>query len=285
MSDIAFLPHRSIIRITGEERRDFLEPLLSCGFAPLEEGKATWGALLTPQGKFLHDLFIFEREGSLFLEIEHDRREDLIRRLRLYKLRRPIEIIDDSETYDVAAAWGEKTAGLEPVLLYEDPRHQKAGWRMIFPKNKALSLLQKAGVTPCPLADYDQRRICLGLPDGSRDLQVDKAILMENGFDELGGIDWKKGCFIGQELTARTRYRGLVKKRLLPLSYQGAAPREHAPILQDGKEVGDVRSIGKSKLLALMRLTALENTAPLEAEGTLLTLSIPDWVKLPEKAD
>ena len=122
----------------------------------------------------------------------------------------------------------------------------------------------------------------MGVPDGSRDLQVEKAILLENGFDELHGIDWDKGCYMGQELTARTRYRGLIKKRLLPVRFDGPTPAPGSQVTCEGKDAGTLCSSIGDRGLALLRLERLDG--PLLAGGTLLKPEPPDWIKLPERA-
>jgi folate-binding protein YgfZ len=126
--------------------------------------------------------------------------------------------------------------------------------------------------------DYDHLRISLGVPDGSRDLPVEKAILLENGFDELNAIDWDKGCYMGQELTARTRYRGLVRKRLMPVAIEGPAPEFGAPLLLGDKEAGEMRSASGDIGLALVRLEALGQGA-LTSGASRLTPAKPDWAK------
>jgi folate-binding protein YgfZ len=140
--------------------------------------------------------------------------------------------------------------------------------------------LKEAGFEAAELADYDALRIGLGLPDGSRDMEVEKAILLENGFDELGGVDWDKGCYMGQELTARTKYRALIKKRLLPVRIDGPTPPPDTPILTNGKEVGRLRSSAKGQALALLRLEALNGDAPeLVAGEAKLSPQRPDWLR------
>ena len=143
-----------------------------------------------------------------------------------------------------------------------------------------MAALQGAGLAPAGPTDYDALRIRLGVPDGSRDLEVERSTLLENGFDELGGIDWDKGCFMGQELTARTKYRGLVKKRLVPVEIDGPAPAPGTPVTADGKDAGVVRSVadGLGLGLALIRLEHLE--APLSAGAARLTVRKPAWMKI-----
>jgi folate-binding protein YgfZ len=129
--------------------------------------------------------------------------------------------------------------------------------------------------------DWDAHRLSLGLPDGSRDLEAEKTVLLEAGFDELGGVSWTKGCYMGQELTARTRYRGLLKRRLVPVSVAGAMPAPGTPVLRDGAEVGTMRSGRDALGLAVLRLEAL-SAGGLACGAATLTPRIPDWMRLPE---
>ena len=117
-----------------------------------------------------------------------------------------------------------------------------AGLRAVLPVGNAADLLADHGSSAGNTDDYDLPRLTLGLPDGSRDLILEKSILLESGFDELHGVDWKKGCYMGQELTARTKYRGLIKKRLVPVTVDGPLPEPGTPVMADGKEIGEVRS-------------------------------------------
>ncbi len=163
-------------------------------------------------------------------------------------------------------------------LAYVDPRLAALGARALLPKANAAAALDAAGCAPAGLDDYDRLRISLGVPDGSRDLEVEKSILLENGFDELHGVDWDKGCFLGQELTARTKYRALIKKRLLPVEIDGPAPALGTPVLADGKEAGVMRSATDGIGLALLRLEYLaEEGGTLTAGEARLTPKKPDW--------
>ncbi|RKQ70449.1 CAF17-like 4Fe-4S cluster assembly/insertion protein YgfZ [Oceanibaculum indicum] len=297
MTELSYiLPPRRLLKVSGEDRQSFLQGLVSNDVAKVTPDRALWSALLTAQGKFLHDFFIAEQDGTYLLDAEVDRLDDLKRRLSLYRLRAKaaIEVVEDMQ---VAIAWGDdalKALGLPDEagaavpfgggVAFADPRLAGAGARLYLPD---VAALEAAGFAAGDPAAYDRLRISLGLPDGSRDMQVDKAILLENGFDELHGVDWKKGCYVGQELTARTKYRGLIKKRLLPVGIAGPLPEAGAIIEADGKEAGEMRSavdgpdfaVG----LALLRLEALESGARLTVGDTVLTPLTPDWVVLPEK--
>ncbi len=142
-------------------------------------------------------------------------------------------------------------------------------------------------LSPVPLpatateADWDRYRLALGLPDGSRDLEPERTVLLEAGFDELGGVSWTKGCFMGQELTARTRYRGLVKRRLVPVRAEGALPAPGTPVTQNGAEVGTMRSGRDDAGLALLRLQAIGAAGELRCGEALLRPVVPAWMRLP----
>jgi hypothetical protein len=146
----------------------------------------------------------------------------------------------------------------------------------VLPRSGASAALEDAGFTASTPAGYDALRIGLGVPDGSRDLEVERSPLLENGFDELHGIDWDKGCFMGQELTARTKYRALIKKRLVPVTIEGPAPEPGTQVTAEGKDAGVLRSSVDGVGLALLRLDRLN--APLVAGEARLIPKKPDWV-------
>ncbi len=286
------LADRGVLRLSGPDARAFLQGIVSNDVEQATPRHAIWSAFLTPQGKYLHDFFLVEHNGALLLEGERDRLPDLAKRLKLYKLRSKAEIEDVSEAFHVAALVGEAAltalslpaepgaaAACGDGVVYADPRLAAAGARAILPAESAEQTLRDSGFALGTRADYDQVRIPLGLPDGSRDMEIDKAILLENGFDELKGVDWQKGCYLGQELTARTKYRGLVKKRLLPVKIEGALPEGETAITRDGKEVGELRSHVEGWGLALLRLKELEDLPEggLTLGDAKLTPKKPDW--------
>ena len=224
-------PHRSVIAIGGPDRVDFLQGLISNDTTKVAPGRAIWAALLTPQGRFLNDMFVADAgDGTLLLETERERAAALAKKFSLYKLRSKVTVEDRGEKLEVAVAYGPDAATTLPIegaIAFVDPRLGELGIRVIAPAGTAAPLLQSHGFSAAPLQSYDELRLTLGVPDGSRDLVVEKALLLENGFDELNGVDWQKGCYMGQELTARTKYRALIKKRLFPVQDRGrsAAPR------------------------------------------------------------
>ena len=269
---IALLPDRAVLEISGEDRVAFLQGLVSNDVTNARADQALWAGLLTPQGKWLADFFVIATPEALLLDVEAAQLSMLIQRLSRFRLRAKVALRDASADWRVHAAWGE---GAPPEgLAARDPRLPEAGWRVL-----ASSPLP----TSASAADYDAHRIGLGLPDGSKDMEAEKSVLLEGGFAELNGISWTKGCYMGQELTARTRYRGLLKRRLVPVAIDGPAPERGTPISAiDGTEAGEMRSSHGAQGLALLRLEWLDKGA-LAAGGARLTPQPPPWMKLPEE--
>ena len=291
------LADRGVLALRGADVRPFLQGLISNDVGRIRADQAAYAALLTPQGKFLFDFFIAEQGDALLLETELARLADLQRRLMMYRLRSKVEIEDVSARLVVAALVGEDVGGvldlparpgacrtLDQGLAFIDPRLVRMGARALLPQSSAASTLAALGLETAPRAEYERLRLGLGVPDGSRDLIVEKATLLESGFEELNGVDFNKGCFVGQELTARMKYRSLVRKRLLPVIFVGAAPAPGAIIRLGEREAGEMRSSIDGHGLALLRLEhvakARESGTPLVADGTEIVPRAPDWAKL-----
>jgi folate-binding protein YgfZ len=293
----ALLPHRALVAVRGPDRVAFLQGLISNDVARADQGHAIWAALLTPQGKFLHEFFLFSApdaagEPALWLECEALRREDLVLRLAKYRLRSKVSIATE-DSLAVGVTWNEPPVGAPGSLtrvaggvMYVDPRLATAGRRWALAKD-AVGRVWTEVPAGAP-QDYDAFRMSLGLPDGSRDMEVEKALLLENGFEELNGVDYTKGCYIGQELTARTHYRALIKKRLLPVAVNGMAPLPGTALTtRDGADAGEMRSAIGDWGLALVRLDAWRKApdgALIAPNGAKLVPRVPDWMKLPEPA-
>jgi len=284
--NFSLLSHRSVISVAGSDRVEFLQGLISNDTRKVAPDCAVWAALLTPQGRFLNDMFVADAgNDTFFLETERERAPALAKKLKMYTLRSKVTVEDLGATLEVAAAFGEdasKALGIGTVS-FVDPRLDRMGVRVIAPAGQAIKLFAARGFVEAPLAAYDAMRLPLGVPDGSRDLQVEKALLLENGFDELNGVDWKKGCYMGQELTARTKYRALIKKRLFPVKVEGTLPQPGTVVLQDGEEVGELRSGAGDRALAMLRLDAARGSgAALMAGEARIVPEIPPWMRLPE---
>ncbi|HET7881855.1 MAG TPA: folate-binding protein [Acetobacteraceae bacterium] len=265
MTRLAALPRRSVLAIEGEDRVAFLQGLVSNDVAEARPENAVWAALLTPQGKWLADFFIFADGGRLLLDCEREQAPTILQRLSRYRLRSKVTL-HHAEDLSVYAAWD--GAPPDAAITAPDPRLPDAGWRLLSTVPLATNALE---------ADWDGHRLALGLPDGSRDLESEKTVLLEAGFDELHGVSWSKGCYMGQELTARTKYRGLVKRRLMPVSVEGPLPAAGSPVLRDGTEVGTMRSGREGTGLAVLRLDALDGA--LTCGDAVLAPRQPAWMQ------
>jgi folate-binding protein YgfZ len=272
------LTDRALLRIAGPEAESFLNALVSNDVARARPGQAVYAALLTPQGKFLHDFLIArDADGSLLLDVAAERLADLKKRLTMYKLRAKVELSEpDWQGY---ALWGDAEAPAAPEqgVVFADPRLAALGWRLWLAPGAAYPLPQMA-----PLEAYERHRLRLGVPEGVRDIEIEKGILLENHFEALNGVDFKKGCYIGQELTARTKYRGLVKKQLHRVSAEGGSvPPPGTILMLEGQEAGVMCSGLGGEGLALLRLEAVakmqSDGKKLEAGGIVLSAERPDY--------
>jgi len=287
------IEERGIITIGGADRRSFLQGLISNDIERAGADRAIWAALLTPQGKYLHDFFIVEIGEVFYLDCEAERLMDLGQRLSRFKLKADIDL-GMAPDFGVWVGYGEgaltgtglnadagSALGMGDGVVYCDPRLPEIGIRAILPKSTGAETLEDLGAIPGGREDFESRRISLGLPDGSRDMIVEKSILLENNFDPLHGVDWNKGCYVGQELTARTKYRGLIKKRLLPVEFDGTPPEAGAIVSAGGREVGEIRTISGKMGLALLRLELVEEAEnggiTLESSASVVTPRPPYW--------
>ena len=277
------LESRGVLAVAGGDAAEFLQGLVSNDIAQVGEGRVVYAALLTPQGKYLHDFMVAREAGAFLLDCEAARLMDLGQRLGAYRLRADIELLDATEDWRVVAVLGdgaEARLGLtlaEPGavaalegggLIYRDPRPQMPGLRAFVPRDAGFAQLETAGISAGTLTDYERVRIAAGVPDGSRDMTVNKSTLLEFGFEALRGVDFEKGCYVGQELTARTKYRGLVRRRLQRVFVDGALPAPGTPIMANDKEAGEICSGADDQALALLRL---DRSAEAEAAGISLT--------------
>lgn len=267
---IARLPARAVVEVSGEDRVGFLQGLVSNDVALAEPGRAVFAALLTPQGKWLADFFILTDGERLLLETEAAGAAAVAQRLSRFRLRSKVAL-RVAEEFAVHVAWG-GTAPPEGTIAAPDPRLEEAGFRVL-----ATEPVETDGTHE----HWDRHRLALGLPEAA-DLEPEGTILLEAGFDELSGISWTKGCYMGQELTARTRYRGLLKRRILPVAVDGALPAPGTPVTDAaGAALGELRSGRDGRAMALLRLAALDGRALMAGEARIAP-DVPGWVKLPE---
>ncbi len=243
------IPERGVVRISGEGAETFLQALVTNDVVDIPPGRAVYAALLTPQGKFLHDFFVTPTADgqALLLETEAARLADLKRRLTIYKLRSRVEIEDVSADWQVLASAG-AIAPVDGALVFDDPRHAGMGQRALWPTGRDLPDVSD------DIDSYHARRVALGVPDGSRDIEVEKNFMLEARFEQVNGIDFRKGCYVGQEITARSKYRGNVRKMLMPCRVDGDLPAPDTVVTVDGKDVGTVRSGAGDHVIAMLRL-------------------------------
>lgn len=257
------LPERAVLRVTGPEAGTFLHGLLTVDVAGLAPGQAAYGALLTPQGKILFDLFIFADGGEFLIDCSAARRDELLRKLYFYRLRAKVEIA--ASPLAVAVSPEEPS---QP-LRFPDPRLAGLGWRA----------LVEAG-TMAAATSYDAARIEGGLADSDADLAPGEFFPHEANFDQFGGVSFSKGCYVGQEVVSRMEHRSTARSRILPVELAGAAPAPGTAVLSGEKQVGTLLSAAGSQALALLRLDRLaEAKAPLLTENVSLTVRKPSFAR------
>jgi folate-binding protein YgfZ len=288
----AHLDDRGVLAIDGGDARDFLQGLITGDVRKIGSDAPVFAALLSPQGRFLYDFFITVREEKFLLDTDKTRLPDLIKRLTLYRLRSKVHF-EELPDMQVAAAWNAarhpepeakditeilRFAQNDACFIYADPRLPELGWRVMDNKVPAFS-----GMTKSEIRDYDRHRISLGVPEGSKDLIFDRSILLEYGYDELGAVDFDKGCYVGQELTARTKHRAALRKFIYRVHADNPLPARGTPVLAEGREAGILTSVDGNNGLAHMRVDevkrALEGGRQLTAGNVTVTAALPSWCK------
>jgi folate-binding protein YgfZ len=255
---LARLTRRAVIAVTGADAKSFLNGLLSQEIETLAMGELRFSGLLTPQGRLLYDLFVAGVEDGVLLDVAAEHRDAIVARLTMYKLRAKVEIA--ASELSVFAGWP-ATDG------YADPRLPALGSR----------LYASDRTTTATEDDYDAHRLALGVP-ALADWGTDKTYPIEADFDLLAGIDFKKGCFVGQETTSRMKRRGVIKNRMLPITFDGPAPAFGTEVLAGALRAGEVLSGRDGRAMAMLRLDRIEGAA-LTADGRAVTLDWPEWVR------
>ena len=209
-------------------------------------------------------MFVVEDgDGTFLMETERERAPALAKKLKMYTLRSKVTVEDRSAAMEVAVVFGPDAGKVAAGRRRHGVRRSAPARARCAGAGARRRRRPSCSASPeAPIADYEALRLELGVPDGSRDLTVEKALLLESGFDELHGVDWQKGCYMGQELTARTKYRGLIKRRLFPVKVEGALPAPGTPVERDGREVGEIRSGLGDRALAMLQLDAAAGRCP-----------------------
>jgi tRNA-modifying protein YgfZ len=282
----ALLPDRGVVKVAGDGARSFLHGLVTADILNLKVGGARFCALLTPQGKIITDFLVAEAPardgGGFFLDVPRAQVRALVEKLNLYKLRAKVIVEDLSEILAVLAAWGGK-AGAVSGLSYADPRLPGLGLRVMLPPHRAATVAAELGAVLVGAEDYEAHRIALGVPSGGVDFSYGDAFPHEADMDQLAGVDFEKGCYVGQEVVSRMEHRGTARTRAVPVSFDGDAPIAGAAIVAGSRPLGHMGSAAAGHGIALLRLDrvadALTQGEPLIAGATPVRLVKPDWAR------
>jgi folate-binding protein YgfZ len=284
----AFLPDRGVVKVAGEDARNFLNGLVTTDLDRLKPGLGRFGALLTPQGKIIVDFLITEvpagHGGGFLIDCPKALADSLATKLKFYKLRAKVTV--ENLDLGVLAAWDGQPAA-QPDLAFADPRNDALGLRILIPEDLKQKLSDLIGADLVDAAEYEAHRIALGVPRGGLDFMYGDAFPHETNMDRLAGVDFDKGCYVGQEVVSRMQHRGTARTRSVQVLLDGASPEAGATILAGDKPVGTIGSTSGGKGIALVRIDrvadALDAGQPLTAGGLALKLADPDVVRIPAK--
>ncbi len=282
----ALLPDRGVLKVVGEDARKFLNGLLTTDVADVTPGRAVFAALLTPQGKIMVDMIVAElpaeEGGGFFLDCPRALSMPLTERLNFYKLRAKVLVEDLSEVLGVMAIW-DGSRETEYGLCYADPRLPGLGTRCMLPPHLAAEAAADLGATLVDAADYEAHRIALGAPRGGHDFQYNDAFPHEADMDQLNGIDFDKGCYVGQEVVSRVEHRGTARKRVVPVTFQDFGPEAGVVVRVGETEVGVMGSSANGRGLAMLHLSrigdALAAGTPIMSGGIELHPAKPAWAR------
>ena len=284
--EAALLPDRGVVKVDGADARRFLNGLLTADIEALTPETPRFAALLTPQGKILADGIVAivppEDGTALFIDCPRALAPDLMRRLNFYKLRAKVIVEDLSEMLGVLAAW-DGTGTTEYGLVYPDPRLPALGIRMMLPPHLAEAATQDLGATLVGPEAYEAHRIALGVPRGGVDFAYGDAFPHEADMDQLNGVDFDKGCYVGQEVVSRIEHRARARSRIVPVAFDEFAPEDGVPVMAGDRAVGTMGSAARGRGLAMLRLDrageALAAGTTLSAGGVPIRLVKPAWAR------
>jgi len=282
----ALLPDRGVVKVSGNDARDFLNGLVTTDMTPLRPGLGRFGALLTPQGKITTDFLITKAPsghgGGFLLDCPRVLAQSLADKLGFYRLRAKVVVENLSDSLAVLAAWDGDPA-LKPDLAFADPRSETLGWRILVPQELAQKAADLIGAEMVDNAAYEAHRIASGVPRGGLDFIYGDAFPHETNMDRLHGVDFDKGCYVGQEVVSRMQHRGTARTRTVRIILDGPAPEPGATILAGDKPVGTIGSAAGRNGLALLRIDrvadALDAAVPLTSGGLAIRVAEPDDVR------
>jgi folate-binding protein YgfZ len=280
----ALLPDRGVVKVSGDDARGFLNGLVTSDIGKMTPAAACFAALLTPQGKIIADFIVLEATaedgGGFLIDCPRALAPALAEKLNFYKLRAKVTIDDLSGALGVMALWPGK-ADSEYGPSFADPRLPDLGTRIILPPDVASDAATDLGAASVDADVYDAYRVSLGVPRGGTDLSYGDTIPHEANMDQLHGVDFDKGCYVGQEVVSRVEHRGTARSRIVPLSYDDNAPDDGLPVMAGDKQLGMVGSAVGGHALALLRLDRLADAmaagTPIEAGGIKLHAKKPAW--------
>ena len=280
------LPDRGVVKVVGDDARRFLNGLVTGDMAKVAAGAPRFAALLTPQGKIIVDFIIAEAPaedgGGFFLDCPRALAPTLVEKLNFYKLRAKVICEDLSEVLGVMAVWG-GVVDSEYGLSYPDPRLPALGSRIMLPPHLAAEAAADIGADLTDADTYEAHRIALGVPRGGTDFAYGDTFPHEADMDQLNGVDFDKGCYVGQEVVSRVEHRASARSRVVPIAYDEFAPISGLAIMAGDKQVGTLGSTAKGRGLALMRLDRIEDAlaakTSLEAGGVAIRAVKPSWAK------
>ncbi len=284
----AFLPDRSVVKVAGEDARNFLNGLITTDLDRLKPGLGRFGALLTPQGKIIVDFLITEAPaghgGGFLIDCPKALAEGLATKLKFYKLRAKVTV--ENLDLGVLAAWDGQLAA-QPDLAFADPRNDALGTRILIPEDLKQKLSDLIGAELVDAAAYEAHRIALGVPRGGLDFMYSDAFPHETNMDRLAGVDFDKGCYVGQEVVSRMQHRGTARTRSVKVLLDDLSPEAGVSVMAGDKPVGTMGSSAQGKGIALVRIDrvadALDAGQPLTAGGLAVRLAEPDVVRIPLK--
>lgn len=280
----ALLPDRGVVKVAGDDARRFLNGLATSDIGTLGPGAARYAALLTPQGKIIADFIATEAPakdgGGFFLDCPRDLAKTLADKLTFYRLRAKVTVENVSDALAVMALW-DGAAASDYGLSYADPRLAALGSRTILPAAQAAEAAADLGAVLAGADAYEAHRIALGVPRGGVDFAYGDTFPHEADLDQLAGVDFDKGCYVGQEVVSRVEHRNSARARLVPVAYDEGAPAPGQPVMAGDKQVGTFGSAAHGRGLALLRLDrvgdALAAGAPLTCDGIAIRIVKPDW--------
>lgn len=284
----AFLPDRGVIKVAGEDARNFLNGLVTTDLDRLKPGLGRFGALLTPQGKIIVDFLITEAPaghgGGFLIDCPKALADGLATKLKFYKLRAKVTV--ESLDLGVLAAWDGQPAA-QPDLAFADPRNAELGIRILIPEDLKQKLSDLIGAELVDAADYEAHRIAVGVPRGGLDFMYSDAFPHETNMDRLAGVDFDKGCYVGQEVVSRMQHRGTARTRSVKVLLDDLSPEVGVSVMAGDKQVGTMGSSAQGKGIALVRIDrvadALDAGQSLTAGGLAVRLAEPDVVRIPTK--